>query len=94
MNYYAVFLSMRDEELSQKYRPEHLAYLEKLTEEGKVFTYGRFADGAGGLIIYQADSLEEATAYAKEDPYVQLKARDFEIHEWVFNKEALYKAIK
>lgn len=29
MNYYAVFLSIRDEEKNKKYRLDHLAYLEE-----------------------------------------------------------------
>lgn len=82
MNYYVVFLSMLDEELSAKYRPEHLAYLEKMKAEGKTFAFGRFTDGAGGMIIYKAASLSEAKGYAENDPYIIKKARAYEIHEW------------
>jgi uncharacterized protein len=82
MNYYAVFLKMLDEELNVKYRPEHLEYLEALKSEGKTFAYGRLTDGAGGLIIYKADSLEVAKGYAENDPYVIKKARSYEVHEW------------
>lgn len=82
MKYFAVILSMKDEEKSRIHRPEHLAYLDQRRKEGKVIAHGRFADGAGGLIIYRAESLEEATQYAQEDPYVKLGARDYKVHEW------------
>ncbi len=82
MNYYAASLPMKDEEKSKKYRHDHLAYLEEMEEQGKVFAKGRFTDGAGGLVIYQADSLEEAEALVKADPYVEKGARNYEVHEW------------
>lgn len=82
MKYFAAFLPMLDEEKSQQYRPQHLEYLEKLGAEGKVHAKGRFVDGAGGLVIYMADSLEEALDLVKNDPYVALGARRYELHEW------------
>ncbi|RIU91158.1 YciI family protein [Oceanobacillus picturae] len=82
MNYYAVLLPMKDEEKSKTYRPDHLAYLEEMEEQGNVFAKGRFTDGAGGLVIYQAESLEEAETLVKEDPYVVTGARHYEVHEW------------
>lgn len=81
-NYFAVFLPMRDEELSRIHRPEHLAYLEQMRRQGRIFVNGRFVDGAGGLVIYKAASLEEARAIVENDPYVRHRARDYEIHEW------------
>jgi uncharacterized protein len=82
LKYYAVCLPMLDKEKAARYRPEHLAYLDEKGEEGKIFAKGRFADGAGGLVIYQADSMEEVIEYAKQDPYVVHGARSYEIHEW------------
>ncbi|MUK90194.1 hypothetical protein GMD78_17620 [Ornithinibacillus sp. L9] len=82
MKYFAVFLPMKDEEKSKTYRQDHLDYLAKKAEEGAVFAKGRFTDGAGGLIIYMADSMEKAEELAKNDPYVVQGARGYEIHEW------------
>ncbi len=48
MKYYAAFLTMKDEEKSQKFRPDHLEYLKKMRAEKKVLMNGRFTDGAGG----------------------------------------------
>lgn len=87
MNYYAVFLRMKDEEKSKEFRPQHLAFLKQMKQEKKVFMNGRFTDGAGGLVIYVADSLDQAVSYLKEDPYIKEKARDWEIHEWAMETD-------
>ena len=47
MKIFAVLLPMRDEEKSNVYRPQHLDYLAKLREEGKILANGRFTDGQG-----------------------------------------------
>lgn len=82
MKYYAVLLPMADEEKSRDYRPHHLQYLEEKRNEGKIFANGRFVDGSGGLVIYKAETLEEAKSLAESDPFVIHKARNYEIHEW------------
>lgn len=82
MKYYAAFLTMKDEEKSNVHRQEHLKFLENMREKNRVLLFGRLIDGAGGLIIYQGKSLEEVTEWVKQDPYVQLGARGYEIHEW------------
>lgn len=87
MKYFAVFLPMKDEAKSDLYRQEHLDFLEKQREKNRVFMYGRLTDGAGGLIIYMGNDLTEVEAFAKQDPYVELGARGFEIHEWAMQTD-------
>jgi uncharacterized protein len=87
MNYFAVLLPMKDEEKSRTYRPDHLYYLQQLLEAGNIFAKGRFVDGTGGLVIYHAESLEEAEEIVKKDPYVVNGARGYEIHEWEMTLE-------
>ncbi|AJY75087.1 YciI family protein [Paenibacillus beijingensis] len=82
MSYFAVFLKMVDPEKSAAHRPEHLAFLARLRDEGIVFASGRFSDGSGGLVIYKADSLEAAEKWVSKDPYLIHGARRAEIHEW------------
>ncbi len=79
---FAVFLPMKDSEKSQKFRPEHLQFLEDKRNEGRLFANGRFVDGAGGLVIYQGRSKEEVEGWVKQDPYIIEGARNYEIHEW------------
>ncbi|RSL31223.1 hypothetical protein D7Z54_22210 [Salibacterium salarium] len=82
MKLFAVLLPLKDKELSQTYRPDHLAFLQKQREEGNVAANGKFIDGSGGLVIYRAASEEAVEALVKQDPFVVHGARDFEIHEW------------
>jgi uncharacterized protein len=51
------------------YRPAHLAKLDVLHAQQRVILAGPLMDGAGSLIVISADSLAEAEALAKEDPY-------------------------
>jgi uncharacterized protein len=82
MAHFAAILYMLDEEKNQQYRPQHLAYLEELGKQGRVFAKGPFADGSGGLVIYAADSIEEAREIAENDPYVIEGVRRLELREW------------
>ncbi|WP_188456923.1 YciI family protein [Virgibacillus oceani] len=81
-NYYAVFLPMLDQEKSMHYRPDHLSFLQKQTEAGRIFAKGRFTDGAGGLVIYIGETKNEIEQIVKQDPYISQGARGYEIHEW------------
>jgi uncharacterized protein YciI len=82
MKYYAVFLPMISPERSQQFRPQHLEFLTKGREEGWVFANGKFVDGSGGLVIYAAESIDEALGRVKQDPFVREGARGYAIHEW------------
>jgi len=51
------------------YRPAHLANLEPLDRAGRVLLAGPLTDKTGSLIVIEADSIEEARTFAREDPY-------------------------
>ncbi|OXM83767.1 YciI family protein [Paenibacillus rigui] len=89
MKYFAAFLPMKDPQKSQEYRQQHLEYLAQRKSEGKIFASGRFADGAGGLVIYIAETEQEVVDIVKQDPYVLADARGYEIHEWEMVTEAV-----
>ncbi|WP_342342132.1 hypothetical protein [Planococcus glaciei] len=46
MKYFAVFLPMADRQKSERFRPQHLAFLEKMRNAGHVRANGKFADGS------------------------------------------------
>jgi uncharacterized protein YciI len=89
MKYFAAFLPMKDPQLSQEHRQQHLDYLAQRRSEGKIFASGRFADGAGGLVIYLAETEQEVIEIVKQDPYVISGARGYEVHEWDMVTEAI-----
>jgi hypothetical protein len=79
---YVAMLTITDPELNAKVRPAHLEYLDRLYKENKVVMAGPFTDKKGGMVIYRADSPEEAQKLAEEDPVVKEGARTLELREW------------
>ncbi len=72
------------------HRPAHLARMDVLDAQGRVVLAGPLTDQAGSLIVIEAESLAEAEAFIREDPYVVhgVFAR-FEVHPFmqVFPKD-------
>ena len=68
-------------ELRKTARPAHVARLQKLQDEGRLLLAGPFpavdandpgtAGFTGSLIVVEFPSLNEARAWANEDPYVK-----------------------
>ena len=52
------------------HRPAHLAHLEPLSQAGKVILAGPLTDGAGSLIVVEAESLASVWELVGRDPYV------------------------
>ncbi|MGY4689527.1 YciI family protein [Salibacterium sp. K-3] len=82
MKLFAVLLPLKDKELTQTYRPDHLQFLEEQRNKGNVAANGKFTDGSGGLVIYRMADKEAVEEKVQQDPYVKHGARDYHIHEW------------
>jgi uncharacterized protein YciI len=82
MNYYVGIMETVNKEKDKEIRTEHIDYLNRLIEEGKIFAKGPFSDGSGGLIIFNVNSYEEAKELADNDPVSIEKTRKFVLHEW------------
>ncbi|MDX2039270.1 MAG: YciI family protein [Isosphaeraceae bacterium] len=73
----------------------HLAYLESLEVDGKLFMAGPFFNedpetwSGDGLLIYNASSFEEAVSIAEADPLHRSGARTFSIRPWLLNDGCL-----
>lgn len=50
-------------------RPAHRAYLIKLYDAGQLAMAGPFGDDSGAIIVYEADTAEQAEAFLKNDPF-------------------------
>lgn len=57
-------------ELRPKLRPAHLEHLGALDRQGKIVLAGPLTDGAGSLIVVEADGEDAVRAIANCDPYV------------------------
>jgi uncharacterized protein YciI len=89
MKYFVAISRVLDQEKNVTLRPQHLDFLKGQEAQGRIFARGPFANGSGGLVIYRAESLQEATTLAESDPYVSHGARRLELHEWLMAAQTL-----
>ena len=69
MKYAAMIEYISDKEKIQSIRPVHRQYLATLKENGNLAASGPTMDDYGALIIYEANSPEEAESLLKGDPF-------------------------
>lgn len=62
--------------------PAHKAYVRSLIERGHQAKTGYWGDFGGGMLLFQADSLDQAKAIILQDPLVQSQCVEYELHEW------------
>jgi uncharacterized protein YciI len=71
MKFAAVIEYIQDKDKIQSVRPAHRQYLAALLAKGQLAISGPFLDDYGALIVYEANSPEEAEALLKADPFHQ-----------------------
>lgn len=69
MKFAAIIEYLQDKAKVDEIRPVHRQYLAGLKAKGQIAATGPFTDGSGALIIYEANSAEEAEALLKGDPF-------------------------
>lgn len=80
--------------------PEHLAYQAKLEASGELAFAGPLSDLTGdqmdgsGMIVYRADSLDQARALADADPMHASGSRKYSIRRWLVNEGSLSINVK
>ena len=85
---YVIFLNkIKGIETSESLIREHVRFLRKIDEKGKLDLCGPFLDHEGGMLIVKVDSFVEAQNLAKSDPFVSSGARSFEIRTWELSCE-------
>ena len=72
--------------------PRHLAYQGEMEAAGKLFLAGPMSDDSGeqmmgaGLIIYRAETMDEARDLASNDPMHAEGCRTFTLRKWLVNE--------
>ena len=69
MKFAAIIQYTPDKAKIAEIRPFHRQYLTTLQERGQLAAAGPFTDDSGALIIYEAETLEEAEALLRADPF-------------------------
>ncbi len=65
-----------------QYVPDHQQYVRELIAEGHQAKTGYWADYGGGMLLFQAESLEEAQIIVAKDPLIKNECVEYEVHEW------------
>ena len=60
----------------------HVAYVYRLIEDGHQARSGYWAERGGGMLTFQANSIDEARAIVEADPLVANDCVSYELHEW------------
>jgi uncharacterized protein YciI len=60
---------LQDKDKVAAIRPTHRQYLTSLLQSGKLFASGPYMDDSGALIVYEAETFEEAEQLLKADPF-------------------------
>ncbi|NER00700.1 MAG: hypothetical protein F6K30_29070 [Cyanothece sp. SIO2G6] len=65
-----------------QYIPAHKAYVQTLIEQGREAKTGYWAEKGGGMLLFKAKNLQEATEIVAQDPLIQFGCVSYELYEW------------
>ncbi len=80
--------------------PRHLAYQLEIEDAGHLVFAGPLSDEAGiattgaGLMIYRADSIDQARAIAEADPMHKEGKRTFTLRRWLVNEGGMTISVR
>ncbi|MEL6385431.1 MAG: YciI family protein [Cyanobacteria bacterium J06626_18] len=69
--------------------PAHRDYVKDLVAKGHQATTGYWAEYGGGMLLFQAQSLDEAKQIVAADPLIRNGCVEYELHEWCIVAGAL-----
>lgn len=85
---YVILLSMNPGmSLTEELVRGHVAYLRELEARGKLVMCGPFADYPGGMVIIEAENMEEARVLAEMDPFIKSGTENYELRTWEISNE-------
>ena len=69
MSFFVLEYRYADLDARARIRPDHLAYVQSLHEQGTVVLAGPVGDGSGAMMVLRVGSQQEAQDIVKGDPY-------------------------
>lgn len=86
-----VYLMKNLKPLNEELIKSHVKYLKELKSQDKLVLCGPFTDYPGGMVVFLAENLIEATNIAESDPFIASGFKSFEIRTLeVANEENNY----
>lgn len=74
-----VYLMKNQHPLNEALVNSHVEHLKALKERGRLILCGPFHDYPGGMVVFTADDLKEATDIANSDPFISSGCKTYEI---------------
>lgn len=71
-----------DKPTFDQYIPAHHGYVRELIARGHKAKSGYWAVRGGGMMIFEAESMEQAQAIVAEDPLIKNDCVDYQLYEW------------
>lgn len=74
-----VYLMNNKKPLNSELIKSHVEYLRALKAQGKLILCGPFTDYPGGMVVFSAENVTEATNIAMSDPFIASGCKSFEV---------------
>lgn len=74
-----VYLMKNQQPLNEALVQSHVEHLKSLKERGKLILCGPFQDFPGGMVVFEAEDLIEATEVAAADPFIASGCKSYEL---------------
>jgi uncharacterized protein YciI len=71
-----------DKTIFDQYVPAHKAYIQSLIAKGHKAKTGYWACKGGGMMLFEAVSMDEAQAIVAADPLIENGCVSYELFEW------------
>jgi uncharacterized protein YciI len=71
-----------NKKIFDQYIPAHKNYVRQLIAQGHQAKTGYWGELGGGMLIFDADSLQTAQSIVAQDPLIVNKCVIYELHEW------------
>jgi uncharacterized protein YciI len=71
-----------DKATFDRFVPAHKAYVRDLIARGYKAKSGYWAELGGGMLIFEAASIEEASEIVARDPLIENGCVKYEFHQW------------
>jgi uncharacterized protein YciI len=71
-----------DKSIFDQFVPAHKDYVKQLIAQGHEAKTGYWVEQGGGMLLFKANSLDEAKAIVAQDPLIQNGCVDYQLHEW------------
>ena len=76
-----------DKSLFDQYVPAHRAYVRDLIAKGHKAKTGYWARRGGGMLLFEAESMDQARTIISQDPLVVNGCVSYEIYQWCVVEE-------